>query len=239
MRRMRRIRLADHRGRDATVLLVPIKHHRSRHYQNTEGRTVANSRRVRSTRETSADALLAHWPDTEELARALIDSDPEINLEMAGRATGPCDRVHLDGGGQVVYAPSIVEVRYDADGLEMERRPVKVRPSNLVCAAPPVWSGVLPPREEVVRNHALTRIYQVRHTNALEFDFLHDIAAHLDARDVMVQVGSGRRGTGPLVLERNGLSYRGFLDGRVRGDAMRLILYLSAFALETPEARHG
>ena len=85
--------------------------------------------------------------------------------------------------------------------------------------------------------YALTRAYQVVHSNALEFDFLYGIAAYLDERKAMTQIGSGRRGNGPLILERNGPKYRGFLDGRVQGDAMRLVLYLAAFELTAPEGR--
>ena len=75
------------------------------------------------------------------------------------------------------------------------------------------------------------------HTNALEFDFLYGIASYLDERRAMAQVGSGRRGIGPLILERNGPKYRGFLDGRIQGDAMRLVLYFASFELAAPEER--
>ncbi len=102
---------------------------------------------------------------------------------------------------------------------------------------PPVWSGVLLPRSEIIRRYALTRAYQVMHTNALEFDFLYGVADYLDERKAMAQVGSGRRGIGPLILERNGPKYRGFLDGKTQGDAMRLVLYLAAFELAVPEER--
>ena len=237
MVRFRRIRLADHRGRDATVLLVPVSESSKQRHQDVEGRPVRSMRRVRGTRETCADALLGCYPDPDELARALISGDPEIDLEKTGRATGPCDRVHVNGDGQILYAPSFMEVRYGTDGIEQERRLLSVRPSNLVTPAPPTWSGVLLPRGEAVRRYALTRTYQVMHTNALEFDFLHGIAAYLDERNVMAQVGSGRRGNGPLILERNGPKYRGFLDGRIQGDAMRLVLYFAAFELAMPEAR--
>ena len=237
MVRLRRIRLADHRGRDATVLLVPVTESIKRRHQDMEGRPVQSVRRVRATGQTCADALFARYPDPDELTRALISGDPEIDLEMAGRATGPCDRVHIDGDGQVLYAPSVVEVRYGPDGIETDRRPLSVRPSNLVTPAVPVWSGVLTPRGDVIRKYALTRAYQVMHTNALEFDFLYSIAAYLDEHKAMAQVGSGRRGIGPLILERNGPKYRGFLDGRVHGDAMRLVLYLASFELAVPEER--
>ena len=180
---------------------------------------------------------LGRYPDPDELSRVLISSDPEIDFETIGRATGSCDRVHIDGDEQILYAPSIVEVRYGPDGIERERRPITLRPSNLVTPIPPVWSGVLLPRSEVIRKYALTRAYQVMHTNTLEFDFLYGIAAYLDERGAMVQVGSGRQGKGPLILERNGPKYRGFLDGRVQDDAMRLVLYLAAFEFAVPEER--
>ena len=237
MVRFRRIRIADHRGRDATVLLVPIGEGVKRRHQDMEGRPVQSVRRVRATGQTCADALFAKYPDPDELSRALISGDPDIDLEITGRSTGPCDRVHIDGDGQILYAPSIMEARCGPDGMECERRSLAMRPSNLVTPAPPVWSGLLTPRAEIIRQYALTRAYQVMHTNALEFDFLSCIAAHLDERKAMAQVGSGRRGNGPLILERNGPKYRGFLDGRVQGDAMRLVLYLASFELAAPEER--
>ena len=237
MVRFRKIRLADHRGRDATVLLVPVGENIKRRHQDMEGRPVQSVRRVRGTRETCADALLGRYPDPDELARSLIDGDPELDLELAGRTTGSCDRVHIDGDGQILYAPTVLEVLYGPDGIEQERRPLLVRPSNLVTPTPPAWSGILLPRSDAIRKYAFTRAYQVMHANALEFDFLYGVAAYLDERKAMVQVGSGRRGVGPLILERNGPKYRAFLDGRVQGDAMRLVLYLASFELAAPEDR--
>lgn len=235
MVRLRRIRLADHRGRDATVLLVPVSENSKRRNQDSVGRHIYNVRRIRSTVSTSADFLIEHYPDPDELARILISNDPEIDVEIAGRATGSCDRVHIDGNGQIIYAPTIAEVKYDSTGMELDRRAITVRPSNLVTLSQPVWSNVLTPRSEVIRKYALTRAYQVMHSNALEFDFLYSIAAYLHERKSMAQVGSGRRGNGPLILERNGPKYRGFLDGRIQDDAMRLILYLGSFELGVPE----
>lgn len=237
MVRYRRVRLADHRGRDATVLLVPVGESVKRRHQDMDGRPVRNVRRVRATGQTCADALFARYPDPDELSRSLIDGDPELDLEMTGRVTGPCDRVHMDGDGQILYAPTVMEVRCGPDGMECGRRSLSMRPSNMVTPAPPVWSGVLTPRAEIVGQYALTRAYQVMHSNALEFDFLYGIAAYLDERQALAQVGSGRRGNGPLILERNGPKCRGFLDGRVQGDAMRLVLYLAAFELAAPEQR--
>ncbi|MHB1191251.1 MAG: hypothetical protein ACYC08_10480 [Armatimonadota bacterium] len=110
-----------------------------------------------------------------------------------------------------------------------------MRPANTLTHTPPVWSGVLIPVSEAVRRYTFTRAYGVAHTNALECDFLFAIAEYLHERESMLLVGTGRKGWGPLVLERNGPRYRGFLQGRVTGDAMRLVLYLSQFELRAPE----
>ncbi len=235
MIRLRRIRLADHGGRDATVLLVPVGETTKHRHQDLEGKPVTNTRRIRATQTSSAEGLIARYPDPDELARALVAEDPETDVEVTGRATGQCDRIHIDGDGQVLHAPSILEVQHGSDGIEQQRRPLTVRPSNLL--APPAWSGMLLPRSDVLRTYALTRAYQVMHSNALEFDFLYAMAAYLDERKAMARVGSGRRGNGPLIPERNGSKYRGFLDGRVQDDAMRLVLYLAAFDLAMPEER--
>jgi hypothetical protein len=127
-----------------------------------------------------------------------------------------------------------MEIRYSLDGTEIERRQKRIRPANTVTAVPPVWSETLIPADDAIRRYAFTRAYQVMHQNALEFDFLMGIAAYLHERESMALVGTGRNGKGPLVLERNGPRYRGFLHGRVMGDAMRLVLYLSQSELRNP-----
>jgi hypothetical protein len=231
----RKIRIADHRGRDATVILVPVFHRTEKRYQNMEGSPVESVRRIKGTQDTHADNLMKRYPDPDDLARALIAEDPEADIELAGRATGSCDRVYSNPAGEIIYSPSIMEIKYDSVGLEIERRPKRIRPANTVTAAPPVWSGTLIPVSDAIRRYAFGRAYQVMHQNALEFDFLMGIASYLHERESMVLVGSGRNGRGPLILERNGPRYRGFLHGRVMGDAMRLVIYLSQFELKPPE----
>jgi hypothetical protein len=236
---LRKIWLADHRGRDAIVLLVPRQRttpNRMR-YADSAGTPVRFSRRIKSTDGTSPAALREAYRDPEVLARALIDSDPEVDLDAVAREAGPCDRVFVGADGRPLYSAEIVEVRYDRDGHEAERRtPVDV-PANLVPDAPPVWSGRLIPRRDAARRYVFTRAYQVRHTNALEFDFLHGLAAHLGERGSLVLVGSGPRGTGPLIPERNAAPTKGFLSGQVQGDAFRLTLHLAAFELQGLEVQ--
>ena len=231
----RKIRIADHRGRDATVLLVPVSHRVEKRYQNMEGTPVESIRRIKNSADTHTDLLLKRYPDPDDLARALITEDPDVDIELAGRATGSCDRVYMSDEGKIIYTPGIMEIRCAPDGTEIERRPKRIRPANTITPTPPVWSGRLIPVDDAVKHYVFTRAYQVMHQNALEFDFLFGIASYLHERESMVQVGSGRNGRGSLILERNGTGYRGFLQGKIMGDAMRLVLYLSTYELTIPE----
>jgi hypothetical protein len=232
---IRQLRLADHRGRDATCGLLPVRLPDARRWQDLAGQPVQMLRRVRATAATHPDTLLAQSPDPDDLAQTLIAGDPEWDLRALGRPTGPCTRGYLDGDEQRCYAPQWQERRADSPDGESRLRPLPARPANLAPATPPVWSGVLLPRQEIVRRVAFVRAYQVVHGDTLQFDFLYDLVQYLQQRNAMVQVGSGRQGRGPLVCERNGRPYRGFLDGRVQGEAMRLVLYLAAGELTLPE----
>ena len=231
----RRIWLADHRGRDAVVALVSRQRNGELHYADSNGSPVRFSRVLKSTDATGWERLRAQHGDPELIAQALLSGDPEVDLETVGREVGPCDRVYIDHQGKPLYSARPMEVLFDGDARETARRDPVETPANLVPDAPPVWSGKLLPRDEAVRRYAFTRAWQVRHTNALEYDFLHGVAAYLEQQNSLALVGSGPRGTGPLITERNATPMKGFLEGRTRGDQYLLVLHLAAFELRPPE----
>jgi len=231
----RRIWLADHRGRDAVVALVSRQRNGKLHYADTNGTPVRFSRVMKSTESTAWERLRTEHGDPELIAQAVLSGDPEVDIETVGREVGRCDRVYIDGRGQPLYSARPVEVHYDGNGHETARRDLGNVPANLVPETPPVWSGRLLSRDEAVRRYAFTRAWQVRHTNALEFDFLHGLAAHLEQQNALALVGTGARGTGPLITERNATPMKGFLEGRTRGERYLLVLHLAAFELRLPK----
>lgn len=234
---MRRIWLPDHRGRNAIVLLVPRHRFEAAVPQDPSGRPVRFSRRIKATEAYAPQALRQRFPDPEALARALVQGDPEVATEAAGRETGPCDRVYIDSHGNPIYSARLVEVVSDRRGAELERREPRFVPANFVPDTPPVWSGRLLRRQLAARRFAFTRAYQVRHGNALEYDFLHGLAAYLQEKDSVALVGSGPKGMGPLVSEANATPMKGLLEGRTRGPEYLLILHLAAFELRSPEGQ--
>jgi hypothetical protein len=166
-----------------------------------------------------------------------MDADPEIDMEGAGRMAGPTERVLLDSNGKVLYATSEVEVIHDANGYEVERREPVDTPANIDTETPLVWTGKYFRRTEAVRKYVFSRNYQIRHIDGLSFDFLLAIAKNLDEADSLVLIGVGLHGSDPLILERNGLPYRGFLEGRIQGKKYLLILHLSHLELLPPNGR--
>lgn len=230
----RKIRLSDPRGRNAVVALEACRVANEVRYRNATGAIVGHTRLIKSNVATNHAALLDRFGDQQGLAKALIAGDPEIDLEAAGKETGPCKRVFVDEKGEPLYAAKIVEVVYGPDGLEKERREPKSSSSNLLDPWP--WSGKLLPREVAARRFAFTRKYMVRHVDALTFDFLFALASYLESKDSLIVIGSGVKGSGPLILERNGSPMLGLLEGRIEGEGYLLILHLAAFELrQLPE----
>jgi hypothetical protein len=200
-------------------------------FKSDDGREVTAAKIIKSPLSKTYSYLRTHCNSDQELAQVLLESDPEIDLEAAGRYTGPTDRVLLDSQGQALYAAAEIEVVLDSNGQEIERRPPVDTPANIDNESPLLWTGKMFKRSDAVRRFVFNRSYQIRHIDGLTFDFHFVIAAELDRSDSLVLLGAGAHGKEPLLLERNGLPYRGFLEGRVNGDKYLLVLHLSHLEL--------
>jgi len=233
----RRIRLADHLGREATVWMVPCRARDFTSVRNEAGEPLGVTPRLKATAETHPEALVARWSDPADLARALIAGDPELDLERTGRQLGASQRIWLDGDGRPIFNPKREQVRHDEYGQVIQSRPLRLQPGNLVPPAPPVWSNVLLARREVLTRYALRQAWQLMHGNSLEYGFLLELARWLDERGQMALVGRGRSGRSPLILTRGARPCLGWLDGRVQGDSLRLVLYLAAGDLSAGDQR--
>ncbi len=230
------IKLSNSHGRSARVRMEARQMTPPIQFKSDDGRVVTAAKIIKSPLSKTYSYLRSHcthqWGNSDqELAQVLLEADPEIDMEAAGRYTGPTDRVLLDSNNKVLYAASEIEVVLDANGQEIERRPPVTTPANIDTEKPLLWTGKMFKRSQAVRRFVFTRNYQIRHIDGLSFDFLFAMAAELDTSDSLVLLGAGTHGKEPLLLERNGLPYRGFLEGRVSGDKYLLILHLSQLEL--------
>jgi hypothetical protein len=206
-------------------------------FQTEDGKTVTSTRIIKSHLTKSYSHILSRCDRDGGIANYLMDADPEIDLEASGRMTGPTNRVLVNSENKVLYAASEVEVIHDKNGYEVERREPVDTPANIDNEAPLIWTGKVFKRTETVRKYVFSRNYQLRHIDGLTFDFLFSIARELDEADSLVLIGAGNNGNDPLLLERNGLPYRGFLEGRIQENKYLLILHLSHLELLPPNAR--
>lgn len=228
-----KVNLSNQQGLDAHVEAASTRRRDPVRMVDLQGRPVESRRVLRGTIEGDLAALLAQYgPHIEDVGEVLAMSDPEIDLERAGLFLSDTARVFIDQDGEVCRLVVREEIVYGPDGEERERREVQVTEGNVALDQPLTWTGKRIPKEEAVRRFVFSSTLQLLHVNGLTFDFLATMARDLASTGELLVLGAGARGQDPLVLQRGGRPYRGFLEGRVEGEAYLLLLHLSNLELK-------
>lgn len=192
-----------------------------------------NVRILKTTLETDIDQLLAnHDADPDKLAEALIAGDPEVDIEKTGQYIPQTRKLYVDHNNRIVYSIATEEIVFAADGTEKERRPYEQADANIATDKPLRWSGKMIPKTKAINMFVFSRKYQVRHVSGLTYDFLYDMAKKLHEANSMMLIGGGEKGVSPLVFSSGGVSYRGFLEGRIQDEKYCLLLHLSNLELK-------
>jgi hypothetical protein len=228
---MRKINISNELKRDAEVAYGTTFRRESPSYRTASGNGVSNVRRLKTTMETSEVALLA--AHGEGLADALVNGDPEVDMQLTGLSLEGLKRVYVTPQQKVAYGVSLNEHVYLPDGTEKEVRPDSATTANIALEGVPVrWTGKMIPKEKAMRMFMFKKSYQVQHVNGLTYDFLYEMAKKLSDAKAMMLVGAGPKGVDPLVMGGGGTPYRAFLEGRVEGDKYALILRLTNLELK-------
>lgn len=230
---MKKIRLSNAEGRDATVSFGSVPVH-ARVKLGLPGAEVSFRRYLAATDECTLEEVQRKVG--EDVAQALVDGDPEVDMEAIGRRINKTDIVYLSSEGDVLYAaPQLIEVLINPDGTEKERRQPEDVPGNVNAEDAPLrWGRRRMSRRDAARRFVFPRTVQIRHVDGLTYDYLHAMAAELDAADEMVLIAAGEKGREPVRFQMNGTPYRAFLEGRVDGDRYALLLHLSNMELKRP-----
>jgi hypothetical protein len=235
---MAEINLYNSAGRDAVVKLVTLTTPLRVRWLDPEGRQVSTARMVKSAINDDLDGLLERHVDLRSVGAAIRDGDPEINPEVAGRLLQETSRVYIDRSRKIVHRVQEWDVIRNPDGSERERRPHSIPDANVGAGVAPLkWSGVMIHKREAIRKFVFVQKMQLAHINGLTYDFLFGMAKELEAKDSLLLLGAGPKSNQPLVLRRNSTPYRGFLEGRTRGETYRLVLHLSNLELKAPEVQ--
>ena len=227
---MRKLNIANEAKRDAEVGFEMKKAAPKARFVLKSGREYAGARLLKGTFATEFASL---EKENADVAAALEEGDPEIDMELEGRKLEGLSKVYLSPDGKVAYGVKLEEHVHAPDGSEKEVRAIKEMPANIAVENMPIrWTGKMFPKAAAIRKFVFARSYQLHHVNGLTYDFLLAMAKKLDEAKTMMLVGGGEKGTGPLVFTMNGSPYRGFLEGRVQGERYLLVLHLTNLELK-------
>ena len=228
------INIANKKKRDAKVAMEGVRGTPAYRKIAKDGREPSNIRLLKCDLDRDYGRLLEKYPDLAELGEALAEQDPEIDIETFGKFITETTRVYAVGG-KVVFHIREEEVITGPDGTERERRPRKLVLQNINTDVPVPWTGKMISKGEAVRRFVFTGMKQIVHVNGLTRDFLFEIAEELHEKDSLMIIGGGKKGSDPLVFQRGGRGYRGFLEGRIEGESYCLLLHLSNLELKKAE----
>jgi hypothetical protein len=233
---MPEINISDSGGRDAFVATQSVGTTLKVRWIDGQKRQVNSARLLKAPVANDIEALRIQFGELNDVGKALIESDPEVDLESTGRFLSDTSRVYIDPDRKVVHKVQFFEVVRNPDGSVRERRPRKIMETNLDGEQPLRWSGVYIKREQAIRKFVFVSKVQLNHTNGLTYDFLYRMAQELEAKDSLMLLGAGPKSNQPLIVRRGGSPYRGFLEGRTQGDKYALILHFSDLELKAPAA---
>lgn len=237
------IRLANSGGRDAEVVSTPVGTSRVVRWLDEAGRQVTSERILKAPVDCEIDALKEKLGGLSEIGQAIIDGDPEIDLERTGRFLRETSRVYINPGRDVVHKVQFFEIIRNPDGTQRDRRQRKLAEPNLATETALRWSKTFIPKDEAIRKFVFSGKQQLGHINGLTYDFLYGMAKELEERNSLMILGAGPKSNQPLILRRGGSPYRGFLEGRTQGESYALILHFSNLELKkpapTPAAEEG
>lgn len=231
---MPEINIANSTGRDAVVALESVGSPFKVRWVDEQGRQVESARLLKGPIDRDLSALVAQFGELPNVGKALLEGDPEVDLENSGRMLRETSRVYVDANRQIVHRVQFWEIVRNPDGSQRERRPRKLIDPNLAGDQPLRWTGVYIKREQACRKFVFSSKVQLHHTNGLTYDFLYGMAKELEAKDCLMLLGAGPKSKEPLILRRGGSPYRGFLEGRTQGDKYLLVLHFSDLELKAP-----
>ena len=232
---MPNVNLTDSRSRDAVVKAETTGVAEEIRYVDDEGQSAYTRKILKATVEHDYDTLLEKYNgESEALVKALIESDPEVDMEICGLYLWGVSKVYVNSSDGIVYRIEQSEIVRGPDGSIKDRRPRQRAEANVDMEIPLTWTGRKIDKADAVRRFVFASKLQIVHINGLTYDFLYGMAKELAEADVLMMIGGGSKGRDPLIFRSGSIPYRGFLEGRIDGDKYILLLHLSNLELKVP-----
>ncbi|MDR1594011.1 MAG: hypothetical protein LBS43_05940 [Prevotellaceae bacterium] len=224
---MRGINISNEKKRDAEVAFESILQKSKVKFVLGNGTEKQNIKILKSTLELTDEALVAKYGTLRDLGEAIIESDPELDVEIIGRKIGGTHKLYLNKDNKIAYRVNRLQIVRTPEGEEKERKDLTKVLSNITGESMVQWSGRKVPKDLAIRKFVFVQKYQIKHVSGLTYDFLYDMAKELHESKSLMFVGAGKKGAEPLIITSGGTPYRAFLEGRIEGDKYCLILHLT------------
>lgn len=229
---MPNINLSDKRKRDAVVKAESVGVDEPVRYLGPKGGQTYTRRVLKSTTTHDFETLTETFGDPEAVSQALINGDPEVDIERFGQFLTNTSKVFVSPDEELVFRVEQTEVVRDPEGKLITKRNRKSEEPNVDSEIPLRWTGKLIDKAQAARRFVFTAKLQVVHINGLTYDFLYAMAEELAQEKSLLLLGAGEDGKQPLIFRRGSIPYRAFLEGRVDGDRYTLLLHLSNMELK-------
>ena len=230
---LRRIHIADHKGRESSVSFTSLRHKQNIDYYHEES-LVTHTRLLSDSKATNIDKLIKIYQDN--LAEEIISNHVDLNIEVFGKQVSDTDLVLLDSQSQILYSPPKIqeEIYNNKRELQKTQEPIEME-ANVRDDTPPLrWTKNFLSREKAISKFVFKKNLQLFHNDGLTYEFLFNMAKELHEKKQMVLLGAGEKGSDPIILQSNGTPYRGFLDGYIDDKKYKLFIRLSNQELKLP-----
>lgn len=232
---MPNVNLTDSRSRDAVVKAETTGVEEQVRFVDEKKQAASTRKILKATVEHDFQTLVKnHEGDAEALGKALVEGDPEVDMEICGLYLWGVSKVYVDSSDGIVYRIEQQEIVRGPDGAVREKRPRNRPEANVDSEIPLTWTGRKIDKDDAVRRFVFASKLQIVHINGLTYDFLYGMAKELAESNSLMMVGGGSKGRDPLVFRSGSVPYRGFLEGRIDGDKYLLLLHLSNLELKVP-----
>lgn len=228
----RQINISDTKGRNAEVIFKNYTKKPLVKVVTPKNEATQSLRVLKSVTSNSYEYLLRAKGGDEEVAQAMINSDPEYNELYTGLFIAETSKVYINADLKPVFQIQKTEAVYLPDGTLKEERSPKETIANILAEYPVKPVGKLLPKTEVYNKFVFSKKYQLTHVNGLTFDFLFEMAKELHDKDSMIMLAGGLKGNEPLVFQDGGKTYRAFLEGRIKENSYILLIHLSNLELK-------
>jgi len=209
---------------DATLLISSTYHREKREYK-------FNGKKVKHIKILNFDSKLdiQNMEYNEDLTEHLLNGDPEIDIEHAGKNLRHTNRLVVDDKLKPVYNYKEFDVLIAPDG-ELKERIHKQSIRNTIGSVPVIASDEYISTREFIQKYIVKQSYFMGHTDGVSYKFLFEFAKKLSEMHKLVRIyaiDSETKKKMPIVIRNGGSLFpAAYIEGKIRGEDYCLTLLL-------------